>query len=216
MIEALDLALGVSTGAHSRDSSPELKLDTLRGHSPPVVHSVPSATASDPSGFDKGSTRVLGIDPSLLKSNPVNSTRTVNAELALPKASRRPSVLGAVALSLSALAALGFWFGRSKALSPNSAVVPTANAGIAGTLSSATLAGPNQPSALASGSPAPSATLPGPTAIHSGSGAPAKATPLARPAPASDVRSPRTTKPQVNAGAKSKTGPRNPGTDMGF
>src|SRR6188768_1874755 len=47
LIEALDLALGVSTGAYNRLSAPEVKLDTLRGHAPPVHHSLPRASPSD-------------------------------------------------------------------------------------------------------------------------------------------------------------------------
>src|SRR6187402_2923907 len=62
MIEAMDLALGVSTGAFNRQSSPELQLDTLRGHSPPVQHSMPRPDASESGAFAKGSTQVLSTN----------------------------------------------------------------------------------------------------------------------------------------------------------
>jgi serine/threonine-protein kinase len=97
MVEGLDLALGVSTGSFSRQSQPEVKTDTLRGHAPPVAHAVPRSAAADSGAYDKGSTQVLTTDPRLLNSNHVASTRTLDPELTVPTQSWRSSTIGAIA-----------------------------------------------------------------------------------------------------------------------
>jgi len=94
MIEGLELALGVSTGAFSRQAQPEAKSDTLRGHAPPIAHDAPRSPA-EASDFGKGSTQVLTTDPTLLKSNSGTPARTVDPELTLPTVSRRPFWVGA-------------------------------------------------------------------------------------------------------------------------
>jgi hypothetical protein len=100
MIEGLDLALGVSTGAFSRQSSPEVKVDTLRGHAPPVHHSLPRASASDSGEFAKGATQALSTDQAMLKTSLANSVHTLDGEqLASPTSSRvRWIASGALAL----------------------------------------------------------------------------------------------------------------------
>src|SRR5450432_1639460 len=94
MVEALDLALGVSTGAMSHGSSPEVKIDTLRGHAPPVAHGVPRSP-SDSGEYAKGATQVLTTDPRLLNSDPALSVRALDAELATSTSSRTPLFIGA-------------------------------------------------------------------------------------------------------------------------
>jgi len=94
MVEALDLALGVSTGAMSRGSSPEVKIATLRGHAPPVAHGVPRSP-SDSGEYAKGATQVLTTDPKLLNSDPALSVRALDAELAIPTSSRVPLYVAA-------------------------------------------------------------------------------------------------------------------------
>ena len=100
LVEGLDLALGVSTGAFSRQQQGEVKIDTLRGHAPPIAHGVPRTAASDSGDFAKGSTQVLTTDHTLLKSNPVTTARTVDPALAVPKASPVPLAIGGAVLLL--------------------------------------------------------------------------------------------------------------------
>src|SRR4051794_34686090 len=88
LIEGLDLALGVSTGAYARQSSPDVRLDTLRGHAPPVHHSIPRATPSDSGEYAKGATQVLGMDETLLRTNHENLGNALAPELALTRSSR--------------------------------------------------------------------------------------------------------------------------------
>ncbi|HEY3667007.1 MAG TPA: serine/threonine-protein kinase, partial [Polyangiaceae bacterium] len=119
MVEALDLALGVSTGALSRASAPEVKIDTLRGHAPPVAHGVPRATPSDSGEFARGATQVLTSDPKLLNSEPGISARAEDAELVIPTSSRLPwLVAGGVTLVLLIAGAL--LLARSKTTPPTS------------------------------------------------------------------------------------------------
>jgi eukaryotic-like serine/threonine-protein kinase len=79
LIESLDLALGVSTGALSRQSADEVKLDTLRGHAPPVAHELPRATPSPSGDSANGRTHVLVSDPSALKSAGLPPPNVANA-----------------------------------------------------------------------------------------------------------------------------------------
>jgi hypothetical protein len=129
MIEALDLALGVSSGAYSRAPQPDPKLDTLRGHSPPIAHGVPRMAPAEASGTGKGSTQVIVTDPTLLGSNHVTASRTLEAELSLPVTSRTPLAL-ALALGAGLIFLLGgsaYLFGRHKSVAAPSAA-PSLNA----------------------------------------------------------------------------------------
>ncbi len=122
MVEALDLALGVSSGAVSRQSQGELKIDTLRGHAPPVAHGVPRAAADDSGQYAKGSTQVLTTDPTLLGSNHVTASRTVNPALVVPTTSRTPLLVGASVLALLLIGGAALVLGRGKASEPSAAL----------------------------------------------------------------------------------------------
>jgi serine/threonine-protein kinase len=122
MIEGLELALGVSTGAFSRQAQPEAKSDTLRGHAPPVAHGVPPEANT----FGKGSTQVLASDPRLLGSNPGTPARTLEPELTLPTASRWPLFAGAgLVLALVSIAGV-LLFNRRKPSELPQAAAPSA------------------------------------------------------------------------------------------
>jgi len=123
MIEGLDLALGVSTGAYARQSSPEVRVDTLRGHAPPVQHSIPRGTPSDSGEFAKGSTQVLSTDESQLETDrPMAAHALAADEHANAQSSRRLWIVGGVALV--ALLAGGAWFlRRDHGVHPTSEVV---------------------------------------------------------------------------------------------
>ncbi len=207
MVEGLELALGVSTGAYSRQSSPEVKLDTLRGHAPPIQHSIPRATPSaadsDPGEFAPNATQALGMRSTLLDpvaSNPnlagnphslshpplpgdaqrmSHSGQTLDPELSIPTTSRWPLMLGGGLVVLLILAGLGFALGGSKPA--------TATAQLAAS-SSAALPSAAPPSTAVSSTALPSTALPS-TALPSASSGPALATPLAPP-PATVVAPP--------------------------
>jgi hypothetical protein len=131
MVEGLDLALGVSTGSFNRQSQPEVKSDTLRGHAPPIAHAVPRAAAADSGAFAKGSTQVLTTDPRLLNSNHVASTRTLDPEFTVPTQSWRSLVIGAIGAGvlLLVLGGAALLHGRGKA-----AALPMASASAATTV----------------------------------------------------------------------------------
>ena len=149
MVEGLDLALGVSTGSFSRQSQPEVKSDTLRGHAPPVAHAVPRAAAADSGAFAKGSTQVLTTDPRLLNSNHIASTRTLDPELTVPTQSWRFVAIAAIGAGvlLLVLGGAALLHGRGKA-----AALPLASASSASSASTATAELPALP-------PAPAASL---------------------------------------------------------
>ena len=114
MIEALDLALGVSTGAFARQSLADPKLDTLRGHSPPVAHGIPRGTPSGVDQTGKGMTQVLVTDPTLLKSNHVAASRTVES-FTVPTNSSVPLMLAALLVLLLLLGGSAFLLVHLKA-----------------------------------------------------------------------------------------------------
>ena len=220
MIEGLELALGVSTGAYSRQSSPEVKIDTLRGHAPPIHHSVPRAP-SDSGEFGSNATQALGMNPSLLEqvaSSNANLGRTLDPELSVPTTSRWPLFLGlALALLIVGGAALLVGVGGSK---PSPATAQSAAP--SATQSAPSLpASPTPPEPIPQIEPAPlpapipqiepAPTPTAPIASSPAANAPIKAAPrpAARPVPAI-VKAPE------NAPAPPPEKPRSTGTDIGF
>jgi len=156
LVEALDLALGVSTGSFERPSSPEVKIDTLRGHAPPIQHSLPRANASDSGEFAKRATQVLGMDPALLGHGSAGSRRTLDPELIIPTASRLPLVLGIGVALLLVLGGVAFVLRRDKPTEARAVAVPSLNASVPSALPSREA----DPAAVPSPSlmPAPAAT----------------------------------------------------------
>jgi serine/threonine protein kinase len=225
MVEGLDLALGVSSGSFSRQAQGEVKIETLRGHAPPVAHAVPRSTPSDSGEFAKGSTQVLTTDPTLLKSHPVTAARTVDPELTVPTASRVPVVIAAAVLVLCVVAGVAVLVGRSKATD-----LPVGAASATSTKRATAEVIPSPPSALPSAaiqatpSSAPSAigASPGPGAepptAPPGAGSQKSA---ARPAPAKPpANSPKTwvnpSPPRGRGATLPAAPPRNTPTDIGF
>ena len=210
MVEALDMALGVSTGAYSRQSSPEFTLDTLRGHAPPVAHAVPRATPSDSGQYAKSATQVLGMDPALLQSNPGS---TLNPELTIPTSSRVPLVLGGAVLLLLLLGGAALVFGRSKPAAQASDLAAVPSGLSASVVASAAPIPPPPPSApsseAAAASPSAAALAPVPAITSPVKAAPRPHSSLAAPAA-------RTTKSPTNQGSQPAASPRNTSTDMGF
>jgi serine/threonine-protein kinase len=219
MVEALELALGVSTGALNRSSSPDVKIDTLRGHAPPVQHGVPRTTPSDSGEFAKGATQVLATDPRLLNSDPALSARALDAALSIPTSSRLPLLIAAGVLALVLIGgALVLVLGRGKVAPPTSqAAMPTNSALIS----------------AAKAAPAPIAPEPLPQATAVATAAAPQTDPLPvsaslPPAPSAAATAPGTprsrltpppghlTKPAQNAAPPPAASPRNTSTDMGF
>jgi serine/threonine protein kinase len=216
MVEALDLALGVSTGAMSRGSSPEVKIDTLRGHAPPVAHGVPRSP-SDSGEYAKGATQVLTTDPRLLNSDPALSVRALDAELGIPTSSRTPLFIGAgIAVLILFLIGGVLLLGHSKS-APSTAEVATATATAMSTLTST----PTSSAVVSAAKAAPitpepppegTATTPAPTEPAVTAATEAPAAPRARPTPPAV----RAAKPAQNAVSAPPASPRNTSTDMGF
>jgi eukaryotic-like serine/threonine-protein kinase len=227
MVEGLDLALGVSTGAFSRQAQGEVKLDTLRGHAPPVAHELPRSSPSDSGQFAKGSTQVLTTDPTLLGSNHVTSARTLDPELTVPTRSRSPLVIGAGILLLTLVGGAALLLGRGKnaELAPPSATSAAVSAApAAAEPQSAAL---NRAPAAASQASAPSVAPASPSAKEEVRAAPPsesptaaeKSAPVARPARAqSNPGKPRENRPKQSAGgaAQPAPAPRSTATDIGF
>jgi len=234
MIEALDLALGVSTGAFDRQPSPEVKIDTLRGHAPPVQHSLPRVTPSDSGEFAKGLTQVLSTDQTVLRSSQASSAPSGDSELMVPTTSRTPWLIGGVLglLLLLGGAALLFGRGRTKQPTPGDIAPPSGHSASTEVVSAI----PVPPSAPATPTSALAAAAATPTsALAAAAATPPSAIPAppsaisARPsAPADTLTGSGTASrpaipplPQPNKiGAKAARlpaeGARNTSTDMGF
>ncbi len=148
LIEALDLALGVSTGAFSRQSSPELRLDTLRGHSPPVQHSMPRGAPSDSGEFAKGLTQALSTDETLLKTSHPNSAHTLDQELAALRPSRKPWLIAGVVALFLMLGGAALLLGNESGAQPSSEVLapPSGQAASAALISAVPVPVPPPPS----------------------------------------------------------------------
>ena len=224
MVEALELALGVSTGAFSRQaSSPELKLDTLRGHAPPVAHAVPRATPADASELAKGLTHVLSTDEALIQGGHVNAARarTFDPELTditIPTSSRMPWLVGGGLVLLLLLGGAVLALGKNKPVTSTSSEVVAPPSAAA---QSAPLVAPASTEAAAPATAAPATATATATAIsepappasaapHAATPSTSKAPPRARPAP------PQSEKPAKTAPPPAPASPRNTGTDMGF
>lgn len=211
MVEALDLALGVSSGAMSRQSSPEVKIDTLRGHAPPVAHALPRA-ADDSGDFARSATQVLVTDPLLLKSQPAPATRTLDPELTLPTTSRAPLFLGVALLVALLLGGGTFLALRSKTeptVTASEPPLPSASAAVMAapipTVPPAVTA-----SATVAATGAPTAIAEPPRVVAAPKSVPATSKP--RPVAAA----PRPQKPAEKPIPSPPPSPRNTTTDMGF
>jgi hypothetical protein len=223
MIEAMDRALGVSTGAFNRLSAPEVRLDTLRGHSPPIQHSLPRAAPSDSAPSDsgelaKGLTQVMSTDQALLKTGHANSAHTLDPELAVPKSSRLTWIVGGV-VALLLLLGGALLLGQGNGVLPTSAVVAPPS----GHMASAAVAAP---------APSPAAPIVSPALAQTTSenaGSVASAAVPARAATSSKAGAVRVTgsKPAAVVPARANkavpkgsspvaASPRNTSTDMGF
>ncbi len=223
MVEALDLALGVSTGALQRQSAPEVKIDTLRGHAPPIAHAVPRTTPAETGAFGAGATQVLGMDPRLLKSNPALSSGTQD-ELTVPTTSRAPLYALLGLLGLGALGGLAWLWGGHRAAPasattdvPDMAPLPDLKSGpglrslVSGIPTLAPLSTPSAtpPAASAQTALAPTASVTAHTAP-----APTAASAATKAHPAQTAAHP--TKPAENSEPRPPPSPRNTSTDMGF
>jgi len=226
MIEALDLALGVSTGAFNRQSSPEVRLDTLRGHAPPVHHSVPRSATSDSNEFAKGATQVLSTNEALLNTSHANSAHTLDREFELTIApasrARWPWVMGGVVALLLLCGAAALLLGQNAGVQPSSEVVAPPS----GHVASAALISPIAPKAALPPTTTASAADTADTAsagdiANTANTAPHVASKVSSvrktvtrsAAPAGPARSDKTS---AKGGSPSALGPRTTSTDMGF
>ncbi|HEX3854248.1 MAG TPA: hypothetical protein VHW01_24965, partial [Polyangiaceae bacterium] len=216
MVEALDLALGVSQGAMNRGSSPDVKIDTLRGHAPPLAHGVPRSP-SDSGEFARGTTQVLTTDPKLLNSDPALSVRALDAELSIPTSSRAPLFIAAgIGVLILFLIAGALLLGHSKS-APSTAEAATATATAMSTPTSSVMISAAKAAPIAPEPPPVAARAP--PAVASAAIQPAvtavvetPAPPRARPAvPAAHAQ-----KPAQNPPPEPAQSPRNTSTDMGF
>jgi eukaryotic-like serine/threonine-protein kinase len=223
MIEALDLALGVSTGAFSRQSSAEVRLDTLRGHAPPVHHSLPRDADPDSAEFAKGVTQISSTDPALLQTGPASSAHTLDRELGSTASSRTPwRISGLVALLLLiGGAALGF--ARDPGLRPSGGVVAPASghAASAAALAPVLPAPATAPLPMSTGSAVGNAST-----SAAGGGAPAVAGPsrqstsvrkaIGKPSTPAAPLPVRSDKTSAQGGSPTVASPLDTGTDIGF
>ncbi|HEY1535552.1 MAG TPA: serine/threonine-protein kinase, partial [Polyangiaceae bacterium] len=215
MVEALELALGVSTGAINRQSSAEVKIDTLRGHAPPVAHGVPRATPSDSGEFARGATQVLVTDPRLLNSDPGLSARALDPELSIPTSSRLPLFVAAGVLVLVLIGG-ALLLGRSKAAPSVSALALPANSAPIGAAKAAPIAPEPPPRASAVATVAAPQTDPLPVSASLQPVLTAAAPAPAAPHSHSTLPSGHAAKPIQNAAPAPAQSPRNTSTDMGF
>ena len=220
MIEGLDLALGVTTGAYARQSSPEVHIDTLRGHSPPVQHSVPRGTPSDSGEFAKGSTQVLNTDQALLATNHGLAAHTLEPdELASSHDSRKRWLVGGVVALVALLAGAALFLGRANGVRPTSEVVapPSARSATVTSIAQSTPIAPPEP--IAPSTPvAPSAVaIEPPTTDAPKAGiAATKPNPPRAIAPKSPAPAARPNQAISKAIAPAPVSPRSTNTDMGF
>ncbi|HYQ04097.1 MAG TPA: serine/threonine-protein kinase [Polyangiaceae bacterium] len=208
LIEGLDLALGVTTGAYARQSSPEVRLDTLRGHAPPIQHSIPRGAPSDSGEFTKGSTHVMSTDQALLATN--HGAHTVAPEvLSLAPSPRKRWIVGGVFAVLALLAGIAL-LGRNNGVQPTSEATPPPSALPTALTSVATT--PAIPTAPPPTTVAAEQSLP----VTSAGTAPNKPAPIRASAPKSATPPARTNKAVSKALAPTPVSPRSTNTDMGF
>ncbi len=225
LIEGLDLALGVSAGAIGRESSPEVKLDTLRGHGPPVHHSVPRAPPSDSGQFAKEATQLLSTNETLLKTGLANSAHTLDtesAELLVRPSSRARWIVGGVLALCVLLGAAALLFGHDSSVPPTGEVVapPTGHIPSGTAVISPVPSPPAAPTALL---PTTSDRASSPNAAPSSAGnVPSAPRATHVSTPSNKTAKPAATVPARGSKAVPKRsslpapGPRNTNTDMGF
>ena len=214
LIEGLDLALGVTTGAFARQSSPEVRPDTLRGHAPPVQHSLSRGTPSDSGEFAMGSTQALSTDQALLATNHGLAAHTLDPdELALEPAPRKRWIVGGVFALVALLAGAALFFGRDKGVRPTSEVVAPPSAQPA-TVTSPTPSTPMVPIAPSASS---AVAVERPTSdAPQAAIAPTKPPPARVTAPKSPAPAARPNQAISKAIAPSPVSPPSTNTDMGF
>ena len=225
LIEGLDLALGVSTGAYPRQSSPEVRVDTLRGHGPPIHHSIPRGSPSDSGEFAKGSTQLLNTAESLFETDrPQAAHALAPDELAIARGSRKSWLVGGSIALVGVLAGGAFWFGRDPGVNPTSEVVAPPS----GQLASKTVISPvpSTPATTEVATAAPSALslvqLATASATTSSTASSAKAS--TKPAAVRATSLPKPASAPVSTQPASKpisappepVNPRSTNTDMGF
>jgi hypothetical protein len=209
LIAALDLALGVSGGVQQgQGSTAEVKIDTLRGHAPPVAHAVPRPVPEGAGAFGAGTTQVLGMDPRLLKSAPALAA-SMQGELTVPTTSRAPLFALLGLLGLGALGGLAWLWGGHRAAPLEGA--PAASA----PLSAETPAAPRGPALSATATVAPAAESASAPASGAPAGASARPTPAPTPTP-TPVHAGTAVKSPENAEPRPTPRPRNTITDIGF
>jgi serine/threonine-protein kinase len=230
MIEGLELALGVSTGAFSRQAPPEAKSETLRGHASPLTNGasqeangaspLTNGAPQEAKAFGKGSTQILSTDPALLSSNPGTPARTLEPELALPTTtSRWPLFVGAGLVVLLIPLGAVLLLGHHKSPEPPQTAAPSALSVPAQTASEAAVVvapivpqGPAEPPSTVTAAD-PSAAAPLTTAR------PAEKSPGLR-APASPANSAKLPQKSGQVPASAPAPPaassRNTPTDIGF
>jgi len=214
MIEALDRALGVSTGAYSRQSASEPKLDTLRGHAPPLHHSLARATAADTGEFSNGLTRVLSTDQVLLKTSNANSAHTLDQDLGAFTSSRRPWLVAGVLTLVALVGAAALQFGRDSAAQPVSETVTPASGHVASTALISSIPPPPSPALLATASTTSEGVGNVPTAAASSK--PTGERKAAKPSATSAGGAAQTHRIPTKLSSPRAASPRNTNTDMGF
>jgi serine/threonine-protein kinase len=222
MIEGLDLALGVSTGAFSRQSSSEVKLDTLRGHAAPVHRSIPQGTPSGSGEFAKGVTQVQAPSTDGTRSEASLAPNLVSTldgeELAVATSSRaRWIVAGALALC-ALVGGAALLLGRARNLTTTGEVVAPPTPVLTSAAVTSALSAPISPAPVA-----PSAALHTTSNDLGNIRSAAASTASSKPNP---VRATGTKVPAIVAARSNKAppkassppaaGPRNTNTDMGF
>ncbi|HET7541909.1 MAG TPA: serine/threonine-protein kinase [Polyangiaceae bacterium] len=213
LIEGLDLALGVTTGAYARQSSPEVKLETLHGHAPPVHHSMPRASSWDSGQHAKGVTQVLSTDQALLQAHPEKHAPALDAdEPTFASSSRKRWLVAGLVALLALFTGAALLFGRDRGVQATSEIAPAttglaASAPIVSPLPS--VPEPAPPPAVALETSISSAAPAEPNRIRAAATKPAAAPPSAAPP------SPRNNSASKGVPARAVS-PRSTNTDIGF
>jgi len=224
LVEALDLALGVSTGAFAKKEPTAPQLDTLRGHSPPVAHGVARGAPGGLGQSGKGQTQVLVTDPTLLGSSQGShhavASRTLDS-LSLPVASRAPLVIATVVVLFLFLGGSAWWFARRQTGStrvtsaPSVAVTLTPSAVVTVTPRVDPSPAWSAPESAPESAPTQKEAVNAPVSGAGSAAASARPHPVpAQPHPVVTPQSTGKTPPATNARAGAPA--RNTATDIGF